>query len=126
MRPPVLETDGEIVGEPHDDDISVREPPPPPIGPLVEYIVQVHVRQQRRRRSALGCTFHALRPFPVLDDSRVQPLSDETQDPLIRDPVLEKPLQPTVIKPIEKSRTSASSTQFTLLRSIPTASASSA
>jgi hypothetical protein len=46
----------------------------------------------------LWCTFLALRPRPVLDDSCAQPLADEPQDPLIRDPVLKKPHQPAMIK----------------------------
>ena len=29
----VLETDGEVVGESHDDDVTVREPLPPPLSP---------------------------------------------------------------------------------------------
>jgi hypothetical protein len=40
----------------------------------------------------------ALRPRPVLDDPRAQPLADEAQDPLVRDPVLKEPPQPAMIK----------------------------
>ena len=43
----VLEPDGDVVGEPHDDHVTVRPPMPPPIGPQVENIVEVHVREQR-------------------------------------------------------------------------------
>ena len=46
-------------------------------------------------------------------------LSDQPQDPLVRDPVLEKPSQPAVIKLAKKSRMSASSTQFTFFRVDP-------
>ena len=68
----------------------------------------------------------ARRPRPVLDDPCVHPFSDEPQDPLVRNAVLEELLQPAVIKLVKKSLMSASSTQFTFFRSIPTLSASSA
>ena len=44
----ILEPDDEVVSEPHDDHITVRVPASPPVDPLVEDIVQVHVREQRR------------------------------------------------------------------------------
>jgi len=47
---PVLEPDDEVVRESHDDHITVREPAPPPAGPQVQDVVQVHVREQRRNR----------------------------------------------------------------------------
>ena len=39
---------------------------------------------------------------PVLDDSRGQPLADQPQDPLVRDPVPEELLQPALIKLVEE------------------------
>jgi site-specific DNA recombinase len=45
------------------------------------------------RRALLTCP-----PPSVLDDSRGQPLADQPQDPLVRDPVPEEPPQPIVIK----------------------------
>src|SRR5690242_12061432 len=98
----MLKTHHEIVSETHDDHITMRIPTSPPVSPQVEDIVQVHVSQQRRRRSTLRCSLHSLRPVPILDNSCSQPLTDETQNSLIGDPVLKKPLQPTVIKLAEK------------------------
>src|ERR1035437_6537435 len=49
-------------------------------------------------KPALRCPFLALRPGPVLDDPCGQPLADQPQDPLIRDPVPEKLLQPASIE----------------------------
>jgi hypothetical protein len=40
---PVLEPDGEIVGEAHNDHITARVPFPPPVGPQVQDVVQVYV-----------------------------------------------------------------------------------
>ena len=49
----VLEPDDEVVSEPHDDHITARMPLPPPVGPQVQDVVQVHVREQRRNRCPL-------------------------------------------------------------------------
>src|SRR6266705_6053834 len=45
---PVLEPDSEIIRETHDDHITTRMPLPPPVGPQVQDVVQVHVGEQRR------------------------------------------------------------------------------
>ena len=50
---PVLEPDDEVVREPDDDHITMRVPLPPPVGPQVQDVVQVHVREQRRNRCPL-------------------------------------------------------------------------
>jgi site-specific DNA recombinase len=55
-----------------------------------------------RGRCPLRCALLALRPRPVLDDPRGQPLADQPQDPLIRDPVPEEPLQPVPIQAAEE------------------------
>jgi hypothetical protein len=41
---------------------------------------------------------HPFRPAPVFDDPCPQPHLDEPQEPSVRDPVLNEPLQPVVIK----------------------------
>src|SRR5487761_1623974 len=43
----VLEPDHEVVREPHDDHITMRVAASPPIGPPVEDVVKVYVREQR-------------------------------------------------------------------------------
>src|SRR6266700_239245 len=43
----VLEPDHEVVREPHDDHVTMRVAASPPIGPQVEDVVKVHVREQR-------------------------------------------------------------------------------
>ena len=43
----MLEADHDVVGETHDDNVTPRMPPPPLVGPKVEDIVQINVRQQR-------------------------------------------------------------------------------
>ena len=49
----VLEPDDEVVREPHDDHVTVRVVFPPPVGPQVEDVMQVHVGEQRRNRCPL-------------------------------------------------------------------------
>src|SRR5206468_2983086 len=58
----LLETHDEVVREPHDDHLAARHVTPPPVGPQVEDIVQVNVRQQRRNRRPLRRTLRSLRP----------------------------------------------------------------
>jgi site-specific DNA recombinase len=59
------------------------------------------LRWGRDRRPLRG-TLRSLRPRPVLDDSRGQPLIDQPQNPFVRDPVPEELPQPDPIKLAEK------------------------
>src|SRR5680860_332459 len=45
----VLEPDDHVIREPQDDHVAVGVPVPPRLGPQVEHIMQVHVREQRRK-----------------------------------------------------------------------------
>lgn len=94
---PILESEDIVICVAHDDHFAARVAPPPPLGPQVQHVVQIHVGEQRRYRRPLRCTFVALRPDPVLDYSRSQLLLDESQDSLVRHTMLEKLFQPPVI-----------------------------
>src|SRR5258706_2808457 len=98
----IFEPDDEVVRKPHRNDLPVRVLTPPPVDPQVVDIVQVNVRQERGHRCPLWRTFLTRCPLPVLDDPRSQPLPDQPQDPLVRDPVLQEPSQPNMIKLAEK------------------------
>ena len=87
---PVLEARREIVSKAHENDVPARVPAPPLVGPEVEDVVQVDVREQRRRRSPLRNALHAVRPRPVLDHPCAHPFLDQAQDPAVRDPVLKE------------------------------------
>jgi hypothetical protein len=45
---PVLEAADKIIREAHDDHLTASVMPPPPIGPQIKNVVQVHISQQRR------------------------------------------------------------------------------
>src|SRR5262249_42331697 len=106
LEPPriilVFEPDNKVVSETHDDDLATRVARAPPLNPQVQDIVQVDIRQQRRYRRPLRRAFLIRSPFPVLNDSRSQPLTNQPQDPPVRDPMLEKLPQPRMIKLTEK------------------------
>src|SRR2546423_1926078 len=95
---PMLEAHDEVIRVTHQDYVSSRAAAPPALGPLVKGVMQGHIGEQRRYRRSLRCPLVARRPGPVLDDSRVQPLLDEPQDPPIRYAVLEELHHPGLIK----------------------------
>jgi hypothetical protein len=43
----ILETSSEIISEPNNDHVTFSELFPPPLSPHVEYVVQVHISEQR-------------------------------------------------------------------------------
>ena len=94
----VLEPCDKIISEPHDDHVTARVMLPPPLGPQVQDVVQVHVGEQRRNRCSLWRPLLRFRQLPVFDDPCGQPLADQPQDPFIRDPVPEEPLKPASVK----------------------------
>src|SRR5665213_1244311 len=98
----VLEPGDKVVGEPHDDHVTVGVPPPPLPDPSVEDVVEVDVGEEGRCTRPLGRSLVARRPRPVLDHPCGQPLLDQPQDPFVRYPVLEKLFQPNVIELGEK------------------------
>ena len=49
----VLEARHVVVGEPREDHVPSRVPPPPLVGPQVKHVVQVDVGKQRRDRRPL-------------------------------------------------------------------------
>jgi osmosensitive K+ channel His kinase sensor protein len=65
-------------------------------------VVLVDVRQERRRRCPLRSPLPGLRPLPVLDDSCLQPLTEQAQHAPVRDRVPGELLQPAMIKTGEK------------------------
>ena len=92
----MLKTGNNVVGETHDDHLTVSLPIPPVPGPQIKDVVQVDVGEQGGCAGPLRGSLLACRPRAVLDHSRVQPFLDEPQDPFIRDPMLDEPAEPPV------------------------------
>jgi len=95
---PILKPHHEVIGPAHDHHVTVRVPSPPLMSPQVKDVVRVDVREQRRNRCPLRNAFLERRPEPILNDPCGQPLLDQPQDPPIRDPVLQEPLQPLMVE----------------------------
>jgi len=80
-----------------DDNVTIRHSIPAPTGPDdPSYLLRgsSHARPLR-------CAFLAGPPPSFLEHAGAQPLSDQAQDPLVRDPVLEELHEPVVIDRIE-------------------------
>src|SRR6516225_497132 len=100
----VLETDDEVVGVPHNDHIALGLAPSPAVGPQIEHVVHIDVGEQRRNYRALSRSHLTYRDDPVLQDTRLQPFADETDDALVADAVLHEPDQPILADRIEEGR----------------------
>ena len=99
----ILKTHDDVVSVAHDDHIAMSVSTPPLLGPQIEDVVEVHIRQQGRDRRPLRtpCALHSL--DPVHDDPRAEPFLDQPNDTGVRYPVLDKSQHPSVINGIEKS-----------------------
>src|SRR6185312_7062734 len=98
----------------------------PLLSPQVKDVVQVDVGEQRGDHRPLGRTGLTRTPLSILYHSSLQPLANQSNYARIPDPMLDETHPPLVAERIEKDRRSTSRIQFTFVRQIPTASASSA
>jgi len=64
--------------------------PSPALGPEIEDVVEVDVREQRRNHRALTRPLFLDRHDPVFEDAGPQPFLDEPDDALVADPVLQE------------------------------------
>jgi hypothetical protein len=92
----VLEPDNEVVAVTHHNNFAACAPRSPLLGPQIEDVVKVDIRQQGRHCCSLRRAHFALRPLPVHHDARGQPFLDEPQDSSVRYSVLDKLRQPFV------------------------------
>ena len=93
----VLKSQRNVVGIARHDDLAARMSLSPLLGPLIEDVVQIDVRQQARDRRPLWHSLCRLRPAPFLQNARRKPFLDQAQHPAIRNPVLDKLHHPLVI-----------------------------
>src|SRR3569833_149731 len=97
----VLKTDDKIVGPANDDDISCCMALPPLLCPKVEHIMEENVGEQRRNRGPLWSPCFARRPYSPFNYSGLKPPPDESEHPLISNPMLEKSQHPLVAHSVE-------------------------
>ena len=94
-HPLVLEPEDEIVRITHDECLSLgNRPAPLPVKPQIQNIVQIDIGEHWRDHRSLRRAVARIRPCPVFHDTRVQPLSQQPNQPPVTDAVLHKPYQP--------------------------------
>ena len=101
-RPHILEAHYTVVRIAKHDHLSSPWLFPPVLNPEIEYVVQIDVRQQWRCYRPLWSAPLRGDPLSVFDHARFEPFTDQANDPLIGDPMFEKPEHPPVIDFIEK------------------------
>src|SRR6266571_2591695 len=99
----VLKAKHNVIREPYDDDVAAGPLPAPRLDPEVECVVEVDVRQERRRAAPLWRAFVHSHPLPVLQHAGVQPFLDEPHHAPVRYPVLEELHQPFVVDGVEEA-----------------------
>src|ERR1700691_5172197 len=98
-----FESNHDVVGVTHHDNIAVRTLLTPCLNPKIEDVMEVDIRQQRRCTSALRRARIHERSLTLFQHARVQPFLDEPHDAPVRYPMLEEPDQPLVRQPVEKA-----------------------
>src|SRR5271157_1857995 len=101
--PLVLEPNDKVIPIAHDDHLAAPRLTSPALGPQVEHVVQINVRQERANAPALDGALRTSGSLPVLEHAGAEPLLDQPHDALIRDPVLEELHDPLVLHRIEKA-----------------------
>src|SRR5262249_3438365 len=99
----VLETDDDVVSIPHDDHVTRGLVPSPALGPEIEHVVKVDVREQRRDHRALPRPLVTDRNDSVFQYSRLQPFLDQADDARVADPMLDEADCPLLTNFIERS-----------------------
>ena len=85
---PMLEADDDVIGIAHDDHVAGGRAPSLALGPQVEDVVQIDVRQQRRGHRSLRRAHLRLRPRPVFQHPGLQLFADQADDAAVAVPVL--------------------------------------
>ena len=98
----ILETGHNVIGIPDHNHMATCMSFTPLLGPQVEHIVQVDVRQQRRNTATLWRTFLHLRVLTFFQYTSVKPFLDMANHTLVSNAVLNELDQPFVIDGIER------------------------
>ena len=87
---PILETHHKVVDVPHQIGFTFQVWPDHPVKPQVEHIVQVQIAQQNADRPTLWGSLIVGMQFSVFEHPRLQPSSNQADDPRISDSMLHK------------------------------------
>ena len=99
----VLKPQDKVIGIPHDVRLAPGLPRSPLARePVIEHVVQVHVRKQRRYRRPLRHPPHEIDFQSRVHDADAQPLSYQAQHPLVPDAHLQKRHQPPPVDAAEE------------------------
>lgn len=99
----MLEAPHKVGGLAHEKNLSPGMTPSPVMSLRVQDIMQVEVGQQGRDRRALRSARLDRFPSVLLDDFSLGPLTDQPQQALVRDPMLEELHPPFVTAVVEEA-----------------------
>lgn len=74
-----------------------------PLEPLIEHLMQVHIREQGRDHTSLWRAFFRMRDRTVFKHASLQPFVDGTANNTVRDPLIEEAAQRAVIERVEEA-----------------------
>ena len=97
----MLEAHDDVIGVPHNDDLTLDMVLTPVIGPEVERIVKIDVGQQGRDDCSLRSARLGWCKVSIFHDARLQPLANQTEDAPVANPVFDEPNQPLMTDGVE-------------------------
>jgi len=96
----ILKTHNEIVSETDHDHITVGSLLSPLVGPKVEPIMEIEVRQQRADTATMNRSYLRVDSLALFQHARVQSFLDQTHDAPVCQAMLDKLHQPSVIQSV--------------------------
>jgi len=99
----MLETDHKIIRIANCDAITLRMLLSPRVDPQIENVVQEHIRKQRRYYRSLGRALAVITPIGSFDGPRLKPLENQSNKPLVSDPMFDEPHQPVTVDVVEET-----------------------
>src|SRR5208283_1816871 len=99
----VLEAQHHVVRITDDDHVAFGLSASPLLGPQVDRVVQVDVREQRANHRPLPGSPFTCHDLPVFEDPRLQPFLYQADDACIGYPMLDEFDQPLMADRIEKA-----------------------
>ena len=99
----MLAANDEIIGKPYDEAVPFHPWLDLFHEPIIQYMVEIDVRQHRGNDPALRRSFLAVADYLSFHYSRIQPFPYEPHQPTIIDSLLQDLPKPFLVKVVEKS-----------------------